>query len=539
LVEPTLRLERLDGDIADMQKAIDKLKAERERLGAYVQAHRALISPVRRIPLDLLQEIFMACLPAHRNCVMSARESPVLLGRICSSWRAISLSTPRLWARLHIVEPARPFPVTLAFEEKLTQRLETTKTWLGRSGQCPLSISLAGGVPDEGGRNFLRALLPFAHRWQHIQVNLLPFALETLTHLAVADVPMLESVTLYQNSDMVTGGNFEWGRLGLLRAPRISSFGITGSNYVFSDLPLRWHQLTTLSMLRSLPVTFWHPGFQATITSETALQIISRCPELRSCGLRVDDATTEMQAPRAIVEHPFLHTFKICSASATSTFELLFGRLSLPNLQDFAFRVNRHSLPIIPANGPHTATANAIPALASFLAASTRLTSLELDNDPFSKQSLVQILRSFPPTIQRLRIHDIVFTNGGWGERPPEEPSPLDDDVLALLIPSPAGTAFCPALEELYLFKPHTISDLMLLRLVVSRMAGGPCTTLKRVRALFSREAEDDIMPELQPYIANGLDIHIDHPPPLPQHFSPWDGLEDAPFVGHTAASIF
>ncbi|KAF8213696.1 hypothetical protein K438DRAFT_1105548 [Mycena galopus ATCC 62051] len=30
----------------------------------------------------------------HRNCVSSASEAPILLGRICSSWRAISLSTP-------------------------------------------------------------------------------------------------------------------------------------------------------------------------------------------------------------------------------------------------------------------------------------------------------------------------------------------------------------------------------------------------------------------------------------------------------------
>ncbi|KAJ6570911.1 hypothetical protein DFH09DRAFT_1153339 [Mycena vulgaris] len=33
LVEPTLRLERLDGEIAAMQNAIDKLNAERDSLG--------------------------------------------------------------------------------------------------------------------------------------------------------------------------------------------------------------------------------------------------------------------------------------------------------------------------------------------------------------------------------------------------------------------------------------------------------------------------------------------------------------------------
>ncbi|KAJ7857884.1 hypothetical protein B0H13DRAFT_1155056 [Mycena leptocephala] len=64
LVQPTLRLKRLDDEIADLQKAIDKLAEERESLGTYVAAHRALISPVRRLPSDIVQEIFIACLPA-------------------------------------------------------------------------------------------------------------------------------------------------------------------------------------------------------------------------------------------------------------------------------------------------------------------------------------------------------------------------------------------------------------------------------------------------------------------------------------------
>ncbi|KAJ7782493.1 hypothetical protein DFH07DRAFT_704529, partial [Mycena maculata] len=59
-----------------------------------VEAHKA---PTRRLPLDFIQEIFVACLPTHWNCAMSASEAPVILGPVCSSWRSISLSTPRLW----------------------------------------------------------------------------------------------------------------------------------------------------------------------------------------------------------------------------------------------------------------------------------------------------------------------------------------------------------------------------------------------------------------------------------------------------------
>ncbi|KAJ7441751.1 hypothetical protein FB451DRAFT_1298533, partial [Mycena latifolia] len=53
LVEPTLRLKRLDDEITVLQKVLDKLTEERTGISAYVEAHTALISPVRRLPLDI------------------------------------------------------------------------------------------------------------------------------------------------------------------------------------------------------------------------------------------------------------------------------------------------------------------------------------------------------------------------------------------------------------------------------------------------------------------------------------------------------
>ncbi|KAJ7689617.1 hypothetical protein B0H17DRAFT_937187, partial [Mycena rosella] len=69
LIEPSLRLERINSELADIQIVIDKLTEERTRLGAYVDAHTALISPFRRLPLNVIQEIFIASIPTHRNCV--------------------------------------------------------------------------------------------------------------------------------------------------------------------------------------------------------------------------------------------------------------------------------------------------------------------------------------------------------------------------------------------------------------------------------------------------------------------------------------
>ncbi|KAJ7502546.1 hypothetical protein B0H11DRAFT_642432 [Mycena galericulata] len=77
IVEPALRVKRLGEEIAELQKTIDKLAQERDELEVYVDAHRALISPFGRLPLDIIQTIFVACMPNHRNCVMSASEPPV------------------------------------------------------------------------------------------------------------------------------------------------------------------------------------------------------------------------------------------------------------------------------------------------------------------------------------------------------------------------------------------------------------------------------------------------------------------------------
>ncbi|KAJ6504015.1 hypothetical protein DFH09DRAFT_1201649 [Mycena vulgaris] len=183
IVEPGLRLKSLDDEIADLQQTLDKLKKERSRLGAYIEDHMALISPV-----------------------------PVLLGRICSSWRVISLSTPRLWSSLHItVPPHLGDPDHMLYREKLLQRLETTKAWLSRSGECGLSISLKSPYNDPLETDItphvhliLQALLPFTSRWEHIKFASRHSHLVTLSHLTAADVPALKSVAIHDITHMGT-----------------------------------------------------------------------------------------------------------------------------------------------------------------------------------------------------------------------------------------------------------------------------------------------------------------------------------------------
>ncbi|KAJ7162234.1 hypothetical protein C8R46DRAFT_1103955 [Mycena filopes] len=525
LIEPCQRLKELDDEIAGLHRKIDELAEERDKLGAYVEAHRALTSPLRRLPLDIIEEIFLACMPTSRNCVMSAQEAPVLLGRICSSWRSISRSSPRLWASLHIVEPTRPYSphrsLPSFFEFKVEQRLEVAKAWLQRSGNCPLSISLESNL-DHGMTPplspspappttdlFLAALLPFASRWQSMRLVVPPLALDTLSNLTEDDVPLLKYLKIVQRPER-PHNTTQWNLASVLRAPNLSRFSISGSNMAPSDLPLRWNQLTSLSIMGPA----W--GMGNTQTSELALNILSRCPALRTCKMLVHDAAeghmSHVAVPPsdAIVECRFLHTLDLmCVGAPLYTSGRLLGRLSTPGLRDFRLRGQGE---------PHgTFTADAV---VSALAASTRLDSVSIDSDTFSKATLTVFLRGLPPKVRFLHVTDLFhswhtdFTDGVF-----------DDDVLAAFSPSPdSPVPLCPALRDLTITHCHNLTDEAIFRFISSRVPA-----LRRVDIRFDRDRQVDIRPRLQPFVEADLQATLNYITLAPMQFSPWQGLPDAP----------
>ncbi|KAJ7244918.1 hypothetical protein C8J57DRAFT_1363362 [Mycena rebaudengoi] len=54
-------------ELARLEFLIRDLSAQRDKLKDYIEFHQALISSPRRLPPDIVQEIFLVCLPTHRN----------------------------------------------------------------------------------------------------------------------------------------------------------------------------------------------------------------------------------------------------------------------------------------------------------------------------------------------------------------------------------------------------------------------------------------------------------------------------------------
>ncbi|KAJ7611754.1 hypothetical protein FB45DRAFT_1119126 [Roridomyces roridus] len=97
----------LDAEIPKRLDALDleinKLRSERDEISDCIQRHSAILAPIRRVPADLLSEIFS--LVSFTRLVNGVEEqcAPWSLGLICRSWRYLAIHSPLLWR--HIVIP--------------------------------------------------------------------------------------------------------------------------------------------------------------------------------------------------------------------------------------------------------------------------------------------------------------------------------------------------------------------------------------------------------------------------------------------------
>ncbi|KAJ3866947.1 hypothetical protein EV359DRAFT_79061 [Lentinula novae-zelandiae] len=201
LAVPRTELNRLEMEIAHTQSVLDGLLRQKEKIQSYIEAHQALMSPIRQIPSETLADIFVWCLPADRNAVRSLKEAPLLLTTICRNWRQVALDTPRLWNSLHIFLP--PYLSDIA----VSKRAIGVKTWLQRSGSLPLSISFhvkpqfsAPPTTTTTTMDFsnrlkllIRTLVPFGHRFGNLFLSLPSTELGAFDVLSMCQFPMLQS----------------------------------------------------------------------------------------------------------------------------------------------------------------------------------------------------------------------------------------------------------------------------------------------------------------------------------------------------------
>ncbi|KAF8334552.1 hypothetical protein F5887DRAFT_990567 [Amanita rubescens] len=225
--------------------------------------------PLNSLPPEVLGKIFLYSLelPGKRLKL----PHPRTLCSVCSRWRDVGISTPRLWTAV---------VVTILHGisgERAEEQISYLHTWIGRSGVLPLTLYLRRGKwdPSEHDRTvlFLVALTRHASRWEAVYFD---FA---------AELP------------------------GRRHSPEF-----------YIDFPfasqIPWSQLT-------------HFTIEADMSPEVALEILERCPHLVDARIRLDSTLTQAKTSSPLIQNNLrkldLMTYNLA---------LFFSAITLPSLAD-------------------------------------------------------------------------------------------------------------------------------------------------------------------------------------------------------------
>ncbi|KAJ7732341.1 hypothetical protein DFH07DRAFT_894493, partial [Mycena maculata] len=456
VVAPKQEAEELSNTITLLQVVLDHLTRKREELTEFVDSHLALVSSARKLPHDILMEIFTASLPEHRYPGLNRNDSPLQISRICSDWRTLALSMPQLWSSFHIAAPSQN-PWTR------DQTNTGVESWLTRTRDLPLSISFAWDpsrlLDTDGPLLILQTLMGCCRRWRHVRFITPNFeSLASLWALSPDDVPLLETVVLQARIDT----RIQLGTSSFIQGPSIRGMSIKSS--VDTIHGFAWDQLHRLC----IPVQ--------RLSTNQALDILHQCPRLQTCTFRISVPPGNIAPLPPPICWERMRELCVIDDNATGHTDF-FQRAVFPNLcsLEYAFE-----------------GANPFEVL-SRLDAPNKLTSLGLSTST-SFDGLGACLALFP-ILTKLLIHQDRRSLANHGDN-------LSCPLFSLLIPSSQGPTLCPHLQEIYALGVDGGSDAQLSALIESRsMDAVGLQALSRLHIVFARARQSDITFQLIPEV--------------------------------------
>ncbi|KAJ7257073.1 hypothetical protein C8J57DRAFT_1235350 [Mycena rebaudengoi] len=233
------QISELDARILALEDSLAAAaRREREELNSRLGDYKY---PILTLPVEITSEIFIAFLPVYPKCPdpMIRLLSPTLLGQVCRNWREIAFETPRLWRaiELHLWNKN-------AFEAQLT----VLKTWLERSKDCSLSLSLTKSYMHTplDLSPYTDVIISHAARWEYVKL-MLP---SEEYHWIEASFPLLRHLTIAPSTYETESRP---AKIILDNAPQLGSV-VLGEFFKSPPLVLSWAQLTSIDVARMTPI---------------------------------------------------------------------------------------------------------------------------------------------------------------------------------------------------------------------------------------------------------------------------------------------
>lgn len=98
-------LSQIDARLSELETEARTLKQQRLSLLASRDQHRSVLSVVRRIPPEVLNEIFVHLARSEHFDALTGSQRALV--EVCRTWRAVALSNGALWSSIYLFSTLR------------------------------------------------------------------------------------------------------------------------------------------------------------------------------------------------------------------------------------------------------------------------------------------------------------------------------------------------------------------------------------------------------------------------------------------------
>jgi hypothetical protein len=288
----------------------EKLEQKRASLATDLSRNAAILSPLRRMPPEILSEIFTLTLPSDRAVVergkIDLRDSPWMLTRICGRWRTVALASSSLWSF-----------VAINCEDNLSAAypLSLIRTQLQRAKHIRIHF-LAEDRLTQYQMDILQLLVDHSPLWEEVYLLVTPGFLPIITTLHDR-IPLLRRVWIECRESYTEAGS---------NPPQLEAFNCLRGAPVLRDVSLILEDHILSVTLPAHQLTRYHLYG----TWEQHIHILMTAKNLTEARICICDEETSLAAPGTIIELCGLRRLYVSRADVLDF-------LRLPALHDVAF----------------------------------------------------------------------------------------------------------------------------------------------------------------------------------------------------------
>ncbi|KIK57018.1 hypothetical protein GYMLUDRAFT_263378 [Collybiopsis luxurians FD-317 M1] len=393
-IKETLRLAKQD--IADYTAEIHRKQMELKKLKAYTQQLSSLLSPIRRLPGEILLYIFAFC--CEKNDLRYHQPgNALILSSVCTLWRELTVSYPMLWSNFSVqLRPCYEDEKDSDMADELQLNV-LVSLYLQRSDQQPLALDidlddyLDSEVPNRQ-HSALQSIIGQSRRWKYLVHRGIAFGEQGNTGFWAMELPLLESVTLAGDDGR------ELPELGRRLAPKIKQLSLLTLTFDERDIERfsgPWSLLTNLEF--NVDGVYW-----------SLWKMLTYCPNIRHLTVWSTDDSLDADPEQSdsILVLPLCSLLILIEGvpeTQKDPLGCLLASLTLPRLTKLVLQWKN-----VPSAAVHT---KQFKAIIDFLDRSKcLLTSLTLSGPCLTDKELVTILSRLP-SLQELCVEDPLSTH--------------------------------------------------------------------------------------------------------------------------------